>query len=77
MLMNAGIYPKNNGTYDSRRVSDVLEKRIGAKPVITCFEENGVQHLWEVWICYDKQFRLIDCVHKVPNCGNIIFPISV
>ena len=64
ILRSSGIVPDNNKIYEVSRIKQALERVHGKNIIVTCRENNTL--IFELYICYDKNFVPIDCPHQRP-----------
>ncbi|KAK0175071.1 hypothetical protein PV327_008855 [Microctonus hyperodae] len=83
VLAKANILPNNH--YKVQEILDGVEKILGKRGQVECIvnPKTKERYLFEVRICFDKSFNLINCdgIANFPtNCSkkkNIIYPSSV
>nr|XP_022335262.1 ribonuclease Oy-like [Crassostrea virginica] len=64
ILMNQGILPSNTARYMTNETESALKRELGVEAMIECAydkKKTQKQLLYEVFICMNKDFKLIDC----------------
>lgn len=73
ILNQSRIYPDDHNTHDQVILKGWLSLYAGMKDIaIRCLYSDGCLHpvLSEVYICFSKEFQVIDCPQKFNACGD-------
>lgn len=74
ILSKGGILLDSKEGFTSQQLSNAIRNVLAVNPEIQCIEEKGVSYLFELRICFNKTFNLVDCdgIKSTYNTGNVI-----